>query len=297
MSTHFNSSLNSLNHGAAAESLFIPGEIPADFEALLQQAFAEHQPSSDQHAAFVYDAVHARWMLARRQRATAAYELELHKQLPDPTHWSNESLTRLNLFDRYKTQAERALRRAFVNLQAVRKDIFNEHLWNQKLAIQQERLALERRKFEARCAAQPKPPHDPVEELKRDFEACQAAIAPIQLDPALNCHVIVQRAFIDLQNGASLIDELVPSNDQVRQIIENRAHLENEPKLVVRYCSFLEDNIAADLSFLRRELSFAEFHLLALQEDRDISAQPPAEDSATVLSNQEWLAAQRRSPQ
>jgi hypothetical protein len=216
--------------------------------------------------------------------------------MPDPTHWPNESLTRLNLFDRYKTQAERALRRAFVNLQAVRKDTFNEQLWTQKLAIQQERLALERLKFEARCAAQPKPPHDPVADLKQDLEACQASVAPIQRDPALNCHVIAQRAFIDLQNGASVIDELIPSNDHVRQLIENRAHFENEPKLLIRYCTFLKDN-PAGLSFLRREMSFAEFSVLALQEDRDISAQPPAEDPEAILSDQEWLAAQRRSPQ
>ena len=129
MSTHSNSRLNSLSHGGAAESLFIPGENPADFEDLLHHAFAEHQPSSDQHSAFVYHSVHARWLLARRQRTTAAYELELHKQMPDPTHWPNESLTRLNLFDRYKTQAERALRRA----------------------------------------AQQKPPQEPAEDLKQDL--------------------------------------------------------------------------------------------------------------------------------
>ena len=296
MSTHSHACLNSLTHGAAAESLFIPGEKPADFAALLQHAFAEHQPSSDQHSTFVYDSVHARWMLARRQRTAAAYEAELHKQMPDPTHWSNESLTRLNLFDRYKTQAERALRRAFVNLQAVRKDIFNQQLWTQKLAIQQERLALERRKFEARCAAQQKPPHDPAADLKRDLEACQASVAPIQLDPTLNCHVIAQRAFIRLADGASIIDQLIPPNDHVRQLIENRAHFENEPKLLVRYSTFLQDN-PAGLSFLRREMSFAEFYVLALQEDREISAQPSAEDPETILSDQEWLAEQRGSPQ
>ncbi len=92
MSTHFNSCLNSLSHGGAAASLFIPGENPAAFEDLVHQAFAEHQPSSDLHSAFVYHSVHARWMLARRQRATAAYELEPHKQMPDPTYWTNESL-------------------------------------------------------------------------------------------------------------------------------------------------------------------------------------------------------------
>jgi hypothetical protein len=296
MSTHSNSCLNSLSHGGAAESLFIPGENPADFEALLHHAFAEHQPSSDQHSAFVYDSVHARWMLARRQRTTAAYEVELHKQMPDPSHWPNESLTRLNLFDRYKTQAERALRRAFVNLQAVRKDIFNEHLWSQKLAIQKERLALERLKFEARCAPRQKPPQEPAEDLKQDLKTYQASSAPIQRDPALNCHVIAQRAFIRLEDGASIIDQLIPPNDHVRQLIENRAHFENEPKLLVRYCTFLKDN-PAGLSFLRREISFAEFYVLALQEDREISAQPPAEDPETILSDQEWLAAQRRSPQ
>jgi hypothetical protein len=44
-------------------------------------------------------------------------------------------------------------------------------------------------------------------------------------------------------------------------------------------------------------MSFAEFHALALQEDREISAQPSAEDPETIPSDQEWLAAQRRSPQ
>src|SRR5580658_5018396 len=118
-------SLNALTHGGTAQTLFLPDENPDHFWALMDDAFAHYQPGTCQDADLVTDSVQARWYLSRRQRAHANYEFRLHEKYPDSSHWPDASLNRLNLFDRYKTQAERALRRALINVQAIRKDALN----------------------------------------------------------------------------------------------------------------------------------------------------------------------------
>ena len=305
--------LNALSHGATAESLFIVGEDPAEFDNLLSESYAFYQPANPQDSAVVYDSVHARWFVTRRQRVQSKYEHHLHKMKSDITTWTTEDFHQLNLFDRYLTQAERALRRALVNVQVLRKEKISTEHWREQLALQRRRVDLQREKFEfakakeetkqqqRRHAArhQPSPYVDPVTELHNELNK------PIQHDKTLNCSVIVQRSFMRNHNGVAHIDSIEPTHDEVRELIENGG-----PQLVVRHFCFFKD-VPADYSFLledgsaprtlnkrsffRRNLSFAEYLALAdreneLEDNQEHVEPDDVEDEDVSLSDEAWLA-------
>ncbi len=142
------SCFSALKHRAAAQNLYIPGEDPAQFEALVEEAFEQYQPATILDASFVYDSVHARWMLWRRQRAQSDLEQKFNQTFGDASHWSKDQFHLTQLCDRYVTSAERSLNRALSNLRAVKKDESQEARWRDMHCIQRERLALQREKFE-----------------------------------------------------------------------------------------------------------------------------------------------------
>jgi len=71
--------LNSLKYGLYAETLILPGEDPAEFDALLDRFHAEHQPATPTEEAFVSQIVMATWRRARIQRMEVAFYKKEHK--------------------------------------------------------------------------------------------------------------------------------------------------------------------------------------------------------------------------
>ena len=142
------SCMNHLTHGAASSSLFIQGEDPAEFDALLKDGFETHQPATPDDARLIGDFALARWLLVRRQRIHAEYEYTLHGAKPDPTVWTGEDLHKLNLMDRYKAQAERAFKRSLDNVLAIRKLASAEQRWQDLYELQKQRFQLQRERFE-----------------------------------------------------------------------------------------------------------------------------------------------------
>ncbi len=187
------SAFSALKHCAASRNLYIPGEDPAEFEALVADAFENYQPATLMDASLVYDSVHARWMLSRRQRAHESIEENLHNTVGDVTHWSKENFQRLQLCDRYVTSAERSLNRALSNLRGVQKDASQEARWRDLHAIQRERLALQREKFElakakeervrVKTAAKAKPPAPKPEPQPQP----EPSFIPVSRANALRC--------------------------------------------------------------------------------------------------------------
>ena len=74
-------SLNSLKYGLYAETLILPGEDPAAFEALVDRLDAEYQPATPTEEAFVSQIAMATWRRARIQRMEVAYYKTEHKAL------------------------------------------------------------------------------------------------------------------------------------------------------------------------------------------------------------------------
>src|SRR5712664_235705 len=79
--------LNGLKYGLYAETLILPGEDPAEFDALLDRFHAEHQPATPTEEAFVSQIVMANWRRARIQRMEAAYYRNKHKEVIQHDKW------------------------------------------------------------------------------------------------------------------------------------------------------------------------------------------------------------------
>src|SRR5436190_2029264 len=73
--------LNSLKYGLYAETLILPGEDPAAFEALLDRFDAEYEPATPTEEGFVSQIAMATWRRARIQRMEAAFYKSEHKAL------------------------------------------------------------------------------------------------------------------------------------------------------------------------------------------------------------------------
>src|SRR5260370_22729973 len=75
--------LNGLKHGLCAETLVVPGEDPAEFEAMLEAYRAEYQPATPTDEFLVRQFAMADWRLLRLHRCEAAFYSLRHKQLDD----------------------------------------------------------------------------------------------------------------------------------------------------------------------------------------------------------------------
>ncbi len=292
--TNFDPSLNATRHAAAAERLFIHGENPEDFKSLLDDLFAQYQPAHTQAASFVADFARARWVFDRRQRIHADFEVYLSNEAPESL--PVEDINKLNLFDRYLTQAHLRLRRALANLQSIRKEEREDEKWRELLVLQKQKLALEIQRFEFQQAKHaPKAQQQKEEECSKQKAAdlaqavadYQDTLKPLQTDPELG-PVLVQHSFISAEDGVTIIDEIIPPHRMLRKYIDEREKYPNPPTLVVRYFTF-RDNIPPEYEFLieaglertnedrryiRLNLNFDAYLKLADQEDIHIATQP-----------------------
>ncbi|MGH9694853.1 MAG: hypothetical protein ACRD5Z_11960 [Bryobacteraceae bacterium] len=146
------SSRNATTHGGTSEKLIVPGERQEDFDALLNELVAEYSPETPDARNLVEDAALARWFLWRRQRAHNSVESALYAAQPDPALWQPEAYHQLALLDRYKTAAERSLKRVLQNLASLHRAKKQEA--QSKLAIARSTVALdqlEREQWKAAC--------------------------------------------------------------------------------------------------------------------------------------------------
>ena len=80
--------LNGLKYGLYAETLILPGEDPAEFDALLDRLDSEHQPATPTEELFVSQIAMASWRRARVQRMEAAFYKNKHKEnTQDDNRW------------------------------------------------------------------------------------------------------------------------------------------------------------------------------------------------------------------
>lgn len=149
------SSDNATLHGGTSNKLIVTGENESDFHALLTQLLDDYQPDTPESHLWVENAAKAHWFLWRRQRAYNAIESSVYQQQPDPAAWTEEHIKRLSLADRYKTQAERAMKRAQTYLDQRLKSQRAESVRHQKNAqwqaaqdIRERRMTLQEQKFE-----------------------------------------------------------------------------------------------------------------------------------------------------
>lgn len=277
-------SLNALKHGASAKTLFLPSEDPAQFDLLLDDAYEQYKPATAEEEGLVYDSVEGKWYLSRRQKVRAEYEFLLHTSHTDSFTWSTHELEYLERLDRYCTTAERAFRRALVNVRFIKTEAVKDEKWRQLLALRKESLKLAREKFEQ---AKAKEARRNAETLKQNIKSHQESTAP------------VQQAFISVVDSITMIDQMSPSNDEVRKLIQI-----GTMQTVIRHYTFLND-IPEEYSFLipngferntakryeiRHQMDAQQFLALARREDEEI-ARFSTKQSET--SDEDWIQLQR----
>ena len=299
---------NALKHGGTAESLFIKGENPDDLHKLVDEIFAEYRPGNTSHAAIVYDYCRSRWMLWRRHRAQSFCEFTIDAFNPTNSIFSDADLKQVDRYDRYVTQAERAFKRALVNVEAIRKDAVNDERWREQLALRKQQIQLQAERFKlvkqkADLAAARQAIADEAEaERKRQFEEdaeerrkCREIIVLHN-----NKWLIQQTSYVKEENGNTFIAAIVPSNDDVRKLIESRDRFINKPEGISRTFFFADGPVPVDYLWVIEGL-----------DSRDLkassgAANPPirctldfpnwenlAETEAALLSHQAWEAKQQ----
>ena len=73
--------LNGLKHGLCAETIVVPGEDPAEFQAMLDAYCAEYQPTTPSAEFLVRQVAMADWRLLRLHRIEASFHTIRHKEL------------------------------------------------------------------------------------------------------------------------------------------------------------------------------------------------------------------------
>jgi hypothetical protein len=198
------SSRNALTHGGTSEKLIVPGERQEDFDALLNNLLEEYSPGTPDARNLVEDAALARWFLWRRQRAFNSVESALYAEQADPAAWSPEAFHKLALLDRYKTAAERSLKRVLQNLNGLQRA--KKQQVQSKLAIARATADLEQ--------------HDREQWQK----ACQGFDRP----------TLVQKIFVRVRRGET-VTTYSPSNAELFRELERTVY---PPEQAYRYFEF-----------------------------------------------------------
>ena len=270
------SCMNNLQHGGTSTSLFLKDEKPEEFFALLENAFQQHQPATDQDAGIVTRSVHDHWILLRRERTADAFEAALHERKPDPRYWVPVDLHEMNLFDRYKTAAARAYTRSLKDLQTIQKMARDEQRWQHQLAMQKQKLSLDVERWElakqreARLTAKSEAKAAQKEEAAIEAELpIAAALPPIPIPTQTGIH---QTLYIGYEDDITTIYEITPSNGQIRRRISEGGQVTRTYNFVGGVPPAYEHLITPDAlrhgasTSVRKTLSFDEWNRLAESE-------------------------------
>ena len=257
--------LNGLKHGGTSRTLFICGENPQDFYSLLNEQFKTHQPGTTEDAHLVTDLVLARWHLQRRQRVYNKRENELYNEASQEDSPSLQAVNELSNYERYRTQAERALQRAGKNVSILKKDKQNEEKWRAQLDLQISNFDLHKKQFEFRQQQQPKP-------------KVPSPQSPIRFSEDKECMIFQEATITEHLDGSVTVDA-TPSNEVVRHLIANAARHVTPPQRI--FCDFNFTNGLVPPSY--------QWTLEGFERTVDTSFTNPADGIFRTLTFARWL--------
>jgi len=276
MSQDQNLQLNPALLGRTHENLFVGDEKPEDFYALLKSLLEQYvadsvllSPSGGASdtapvlRALIEDAAIARWQLWRRQRVVNLQEAELFKHQPDPAQWLAGAFRNLEVLQRYKNSAELSCRRAYANLEALRKENNRTARWQLSFDLQNRRVALAERKY-ADIAPQVKlaasQASQAIDSQDRDAKrtACRGQDRPS----------VLQKIVVTVEDGVTITTRDRANKDVMAELAE-RAHHIYPPEQVVRDFKF-KGLVPSEYDWLISEESdraIAEFsHFIPLED-------------------------------
>jgi len=253
------SSRNATTHGGTSEKLIIAGECLEDFDALLNDLLEEYAPATQQVRLLVEDAALARWFVWRKQRAYNAVEYALYTAQPAQELWPAEAYHQLALVDRYKTAAERALKRTLQNLDASR-----------RLELRVARHAISSKREQAQAQLAIARVQDSLDQ--REQAQWKAACNGFE------CPTVVQKIMVSVTREGTLT-EFTPSNDAILRQLDRKSPY--SPEEVYRYFEFpqgmpSEYHCFTDREDYRRERGHTIEQWINLDNWRELAAREEA---------------------
>ncbi len=98
------SSRNATKHGCCSiETLILPNENKADFEALESTWFRAYKPTDTAEVHLVHQLAEADWFLQRAIRTLAEVEARIYTAAPNPLEWVEDQHRAITRFQRYRT--------------------------------------------------------------------------------------------------------------------------------------------------------------------------------------------------
>ncbi len=244
------SSLNAVKHGCRAKTVILPGEKQSDFDATWERWMTEFQPDTDAGVHFVEQIVLNDWFFQRTlKRYNQMEEKLVQKNFVD---WTPEDHKQLQLSNRYKGEAQRALDRSIRTADCWRKNRTQEvRQAEQDLRRAQRDVWLDTRySLEEQCRA-----------LKEQIRALEKGVPPQKLAAAKpsdmpssqktkgdqlfhgqnhpkkqsKIHTLEQWAEIAVEDGKT-VTRLFPSNEE---LIEDGKAMDPPPDLIYRRLDFV----------------------------------------------------------
>jgi hypothetical protein len=266
--------------GRTHENLFVGNEKPEEFYALLKSLVEDYTPASIQARALVEDAAISRWHLWRRQRVVNLQETALFTHQPDPAQWLAGAFRNLEVLQRYKNAAELSCRRAYANLEALRKENNRAERWNLTFDLQKRRVELAERKY-ADIAPQVKVAASKANQTLhyQDRDAKRAACRGQDRPSA------VQKIVVTVEDGITKTSKR-PSNKDVMAELAERAHHLYPPEQVVRDFTFkdlvpseynwmISDESDRSASEFTQTIPLEDWHKMVLIETDHAMGDPP----------------------
>ncbi len=106
------SSLNATTHGLCSNTIVLPGESQAEWEALRAVWISEYGHPNPVVLGLAEQTARAEWFFNRATKRYNEAEQALYLEQPDPVRWTEEQHKLLERFQRYRTTHERAFQRA-----------------------------------------------------------------------------------------------------------------------------------------------------------------------------------------
>ena len=105
------SSLNATTHGLCSNTIVLPGESQAEWEALRAIWISEYGHPNLVVISLAEQTARAEWFFNRATKRYNEVEQALYLEQPDPVLWTDEQHKRLERFQRYRTTHERSFQR------------------------------------------------------------------------------------------------------------------------------------------------------------------------------------------
>lgn len=269
--------------GNIQQHLFVHGENPADFYAYLKSLVEGFSPASTHEQSLVEDAAVARWYLWRRERASNATEVYLYAKELDPVRWVPADQRDLFIAQRLQQAAERSFRRAYANLEALRKESIRTERWELTHDLQKQRLSLAQRKYDDIA---------PKVQAQAELAALRAkkstgAELRAERRNASNGHKrpsVVQKVKVRVVNGVTTTIRKPSNHDVLAELAERALHI-YPPEQIVREFDF-EHAIPREYDWAAEDgergpaevihtIDVAEFRKIAAAEKEHCLGHPP----------------------